>query len=391
MSEHGRWIEISGPSLLGGGYRAAYAPVFEAFRRNFDDGELGAAVSAVQDGELVVDIWGGHRDPDHKLRWERDTTVCMMSVAKVFSALSMHILADRGVVDLDAPVSRYWPEFARNGKESVLLRWVLCHLAGVPVIDNAPRGAIYDWNAMTGGLVAQKPLWEPGTTRCYHTCTQGFILGEIVRRVTGKTIGAFIRDEIAGPLGIDYAIGLDAAQAARCAMMIPSKGVTLTRAQEGDGTGMLARGWGQLPVHEDFNSPAWRSSEIPSVNGHGTARAVARFCGALARGGEIDGVRIISLASLERAITEQWAGADLMSGLTFRIALGFFLNCPPDRPMGPNPPTFGHSGAGGAQSFADPVLRLGFAYAPNRMHGGMDNGPRGTRLIDAVFGCATAS
>jgi CubicO group peptidase (beta-lactamase class C family) len=192
---------------------------------------------------------------------------------------------------------------------------------------------------------------------------------------------------VAGPLGIDYAIGLSLDQAARCATMVPSAGNVLAIAQSGDPKSLLARAWAQLPAEEDFKSAAWRAAEIPSANGHGTARAIATFYGALAQGGRLGDVRLISAAALDRATTQQWHARSAASGLTFRAALGFFLNCPPDRPMGPNPATFGHSGAGGAQSFADPAAGIGFCYAPNRMHGGIDIGPRATTLIEALFRC----
>lgn len=360
----------------------------EAFERNFrDDDEVGAAVAAVLDGRVVVDLWGGHRDAQRSLPWNADTLVCMMSVAKAVSALCIHILADEGAIDLDAPVARYWPDFAQHGKDQVPIRWALSHLASVPVADAAPRGAIYDWTAMTTAIAAQAPLWPPGTRPCYHTATQGFILGEIIRRVTGMSLGAFLQQRVCAPLGLNYHIGLSEHDAARCAQMIPGKGTVFDRPPTDEGSAILARGWAQLAQGEDFNSIGWRTAQIPSANGHGTPRAIARLYGALARGGELDGVNVISSAALERAIVEQWRGTSPGTGLNFRVALGYFLNCPPDRPMGPNPRTFGHSGAGGAQSFADPEAKLGFCYAPNRMHGGVDIGPRATRMIETIFSC----
>lgn len=363
-----------------------FARVREAFERNFaEDGELGASVAVVLDGRSVVDLWGGHRDAARARPWERDTIACMMSVAKAVSALCVHILADEGRIDIDAPIARYWPEFAAAGKQDIPVRWILCHLAGIPAADAAARGDMYDWGAMTRAIAAQAPLWPPGSTRCYHSATQGFVLGELVRRVDGRSLGRFLRERVAGPLGIDYAIGLDAAAIARCADMIPAKGTIFDAAQRGDRESLLGRAWFPLAEGEDFNSDAWRRAEIPSANGHGNARAIARLYGALARGGEVDGTRVIGREALERAIELQWHGPSISSKLVFRTALGFFLSAPPDRPMGPNPRTFGHSGAGGAQGFADPDARLGFAYCPNRMHGGIDIGTRATRLVEAAF------
>ena len=366
----------------------AFAPLRDAFRENFAaHGELGAAVAVMHHGRLVVDLWGGWQDPARQRRWERDTLVCMMSVAKSVTAFCVHALADDGLIDLDAPIARYWPEYGCHAKDSTPVRWALCHLAGVPVVEGPPRGAIYNWDAMTQALAAQVPMVPPGGEAVYHTMTQGFLLGELVRRVTGVSLGCYLRDRVARPLGIDYAIGLSADQAARCATMVPSAGNVLAIAQSGDPRSLLARAWAQLPAEEDFNSAAWRAAEIPSANGHGTARAIATFYGALAQGGRLGDVRLISLAALDRAATQQWQARSAASGLTFRAALGFFLNCPPDRPMGPNPATFGHSGAGGAQSFADPAAGIGFCYAPNRMHGGIDIGPRAHTLIEALFRC----
>jgi CubicO group peptidase (beta-lactamase class C family) len=372
--------------MIQGHCDAAFAPLRDAFAANFErHGELGAAVAVMRHGEMVVDLWGGWRDPARTQAWDRDTIVCMMSVAKAVTALCVHALADDGMLDLDAPIARYWPDYGCHGKEATPVRWALCHLAGVPVVEGPPRGAIYDWGAMTRALAAQAPMVTPGTEPIYHTMTQGFLLGEIVRRVTGLSLGAYLRQRITGPLGLDYAIGLDAAQAARCAQMVPSAGTVLAIAQSGDPTSLLARAWAQLPAEEDFNSPAWRAAEIPSANGHGTARAIATLYGALACGAP----RVISAEALSRATALQWHARSAASGLTFRAALGFFLNCPPDRPMGPNPATFGHSGAGGAQSFADPGAGIGFCYAPNRMHGGIDIGPRAQSLIEALFRCLT--
>jgi len=366
----------------------AFAKLRDAFRANFaEHGECGAAVAVMQRGRLVVDLWGGWRDPARTQPWERDTTVCMMSVAKAVTALCVHALADDGLLDLDAPIARYWPEYGCHGKQDTPVRWALCHLAGVPVVEGPPRGAIYDWDAMTAAIVAQAPMVAPGTTPIYHTMTQGFLLGEIVRRVTGLTLGEFLRRRIAAPLGLDYAIGLVPEQQARCATMVPSAGTVLAIAQSGDPTSLLARAWAQLPAEEDFNSTAWRAAEIPSANGHGTARAIATLYGALAQGGRLGEQRILSADGLARATALQWHARSEASGLTFRAALGFFLNCPPDRPMGPNPATFGHSGAGGAQSFADPAAGIGFCYAPNRMHGGIDIGPRAQKLIETLFCC----
>jgi CubicO group peptidase (beta-lactamase class C family) len=368
-----------------GHWHPDFASVAEALALNVEeDNELGAAVAVVQHGRLVVDIWTGWRDEQKSQPWEANTLVCLMSVGKAISALAIHMLADRGVIDIDAPVAHYWPEFGQAGKQDIPVRYVLSHLSSVPVADRAPPGSIFDWDTMCEAIAAQEPLWPPGSHPCYHTATQGFILGELVRRVTGESIGTFIRAQIADPLGVEYFMGLRAGELTRVADMVPSPGNVLSKAQSG-GDSLLARAWAQLPRGEDFNSTDWRTHEVPSANGHGTPRAIAKIYGALALGGTMNGTTLISSRSLQQALTEQWEGRDEMSGLHFRLAQGFYLNCPPDRPMGKSPRAFGHSGAGGAQSFGDPDTGIGFCYGPNRMHSGIDIGPRAARLIDALY------
>jgi CubicO group peptidase (beta-lactamase class C family) len=358
----------------------------EAFERNFlEDQELGAAVAVTLDGQPVADLWGGWCDRGRTRPWVEDTLVCTMSVVKAFSALCVHRLLDQGHLSLDDPVARYWPEFGAAGKASIPIRWVLSHLAGVPVADAARRGSIYDWQAMTDAIARQAPLWTPGTTRCYHSSTQGFILGELVRRITGVSIGHYLHAEVMEPLGIDFHLGLDHADHHRCADLQDASGTVFDAALRGDRSTLLGRGWYPIADDEDFNSTRWRSAEIPSANGHGNARSIARLYGVLACGGTLDGIRLISQETLARATEEQWRGVSISSQIEFRTALGFFLSHPPYRPMGPNSRTFGHSGAGGAQGFADPDARLGFGYSPNRMHRGTDIGRRAHRLIEACY------
>ena len=364
----------------------AFANVRAAFEENFSAfQELGAAVAVTHHGETVVDLWGGFRDAAKKRPWQRDTLVCMMSVSKGVSALAVHMLADRGMLRLDSPVAEYWPEFARSGKSDIPVRWVLSHLAGIPVCDAAPAGSLYDWDTMVEAIAEQEPLWAPGTNPCYHTNTMGFICGELVRRITGRSIGSFVRTEICAPLGVDFAIGLTAEEERRCAEMVPpaSGGAAVTEGYED----LAERAMRPLPTGEDFNSHGWRASEVPSGNGHGTARGIAQLYGVLASGGRLGDVALLSRKTLQAAIEEQWHGPTILPGLTLRMGLGFSLNCPPDRPMGPNPRAFGHPGAGGAQGFADPDAGIGFAYACNRMEPGRFPSPRAKRLIDAVFEC----
>lgn len=364
------------------------APGFERvrdeFHRNFTErGEAGAAMAVFIRGESIVDLWGGLADIGSKRPWQRDTRACMMSVAKGVTALAVHRLAGEGVLDIDRTIAAYWPAFGANGKQAITLRQVLAHTAGVPYCEGVSRGGLYDWQRMTDALARQVPAFAPGTVRCYHSATMGFIAGEVVRRVTGRSIGAMVAD-LCAPLDVDYRIGLDAAAAAQCATMVPSTGNILDIAKSHPDS-LFGKMWFPIGEDEDFNSPEWRSSEIPSANGHGTARGVAKLYSVVASELAFGTPGPIAPAALRAGIAEQWGGREHSTGLYWRQGLGFFLNWPPNRPMGPNPETFGHSGAGGAQSFGDPDIGLGFCYVPNRMHSGIDIGPRAMPLILATF------
>jgi CubicO group peptidase (beta-lactamase class C family) len=311
----------------------------------------------------------------------------MMSVAKGISATAIGMLCDRGLIDLSAPMARYWPEFARNGKQDITVTQALSHLAGIPVTDAANEGDIYDYDAMTAAIARQEPLWKPGTTQVYHSATLGHLAGMLVRAVTGQSIGQFIRREISDRLDADYFIGLTPEEESRCATMIPSANNLVGASKRAPKASVAYRQWQALPADEDFNSHQWRAAEIPAVNGHGTARGVARIYGALALGGALDGVTLMRRESLSRMLVEQRGTNSENSdvGDLDRMAIGFRLNSPPHRPMGPHMSTFGHSGAGGSQAFADPDSQLGFCYCCNRMHDGRDIGMRALSLIESTF------
>ena len=375
------------------GIHGECAPGFEAVRDAFEtnfleEDEVGASASVVVDGRTVVDLWGGWRDAACTLPWERDTIVCMMSVAKAVSATCLHMLVDRGQVALDAPVARYWPAFAQNGKQEVLVRHVLDHRAGLPILTEKLHPlAMFDHALMVGALERQAPLWKPGTQAGYHVHNQGFLIDEILRRVDGRPLPQFLREEVTGPLGIDYQFGLSEADQARCAEFLQAIGGTIFAARNGDPDKILSRAWDQLPDPLDLNSRQWREATITSASGHGNARAVARLYGALARGGELDGVRLMSPATLEQAITVQHNMVEVMMDRPYHQALGFLRSSPPIVWMGPGQNAFGHHGVGGSIGLGDPDARLGFAYAMNRMHARIDNGPRAGRLIQAVYRC----
>jgi CubicO group peptidase (beta-lactamase class C family) len=377
---------------LNGSYDPKFAAVAEGFRENYrSEDEVGSAVSVSIGGEVVVDLWGGWKDNSRGTEWQRDTVVCMMSVSKGLTGLAFNMLVDRGLVDVRAPVARYWPEFGCNGKEKIPVRYILDHRAALPVLtDPLWPGAIFDRVAHVKALEVQAPLWEPGTQAAYHIHTQGFLLGEIMRRVTGKTVGEFLRDEIAGPLGADFQIGnLSQIDQARCAELIPNMNAKLLAAREVEKDNLLGKAFVQNPNltwAETMNSRPWRESEIASGNGHGNARAVARIYSAYACGGEVDGVRLCSRASIEAMIVEQHNQTEIMQQRPYHQALGVLLNTPEAVFMGPNKRAFGHHGLGGSIGFADPDAQIAFSYSCNKMHSVGTNGPRAARLIQALYG-----
>lgn len=369
-----------------------FARVRDAFVENLTSrGELGAAVCVYLDGEKLVDLWGGHFDLDRTQPWQEDTIVNMASVTKGMAALCVHILVDRGEIDLDEPMATYWPEFAQAGKAAITVRQTLGHNDGVIFSDAAPDGSWLDWAQMTAAIAAQEPAWPPGTQGAYNSHNYGYLIGEPIRRVSGRTPGVFFREEIAEPLGVDYHIGLAEADLARVTDLNPNPKSTTLNAFKDPSTN-LARAWHQIPKDgpaegkpSPFNRRDYRVKEFPSGNGHGNARAVARIYAALACGGEIDGVRLWSEAAVARMAELQWDSECGMTHRPFRMGLGLFLNSPPLQGMGPNRNAFGHMGAGGAFAFADPQRRLAFAYSPNFMCEGAGVGERCDALVAATF------
>ena len=373
---------------------------FGAVRETFAEGfrsrnEIGAAVAVMLDGEPVVDLWAGNADLARTTPWQRDTIVNIYSCTKGMTALCAHQLVERGQLDLDAPVARYWPEFARGGKAHLPVRWLLSHRAGLPAVrEILPPEALYDWDAMCTALAAQEPWWEPGTAHGYHAVTFGWLVGEVVRRITGRSLGTYFRDEIAQPLGLDLHIGVAEAEHHRIAEMseiptdqIDGDAMGLAQVIFSDPQSMAALSFINPPsLAFGPNNAAWRSAEIPGANGHGAARDLARVYAALARGGSLDGVSILKPESIARCGTEQSRGPDLVLQLHTRFGLGFML--PQDRPdarFGTSPRAFGHPGAGGSLGFADPDNRIGFGYVMNRMGPHILLDPRAIALIEAVY------
>ena len=369
------------------------APGFErvrtAFASNFEKRhEVGAAVHVTLDGETVVDLWGGAADAAKTRPWKPDTLVNVWSTTKGWLALAMHMLVERGLLDLDAPVSRYWPEFGREGKGCVLVRHLLAHTAGLPGCTmKVPDEAIYDWNAMTANLANSTLLWEPGTKCGYHAGSFGWLNGEVLRRITGVSVGEFVRTCIAGPLKADIFIGLSPDEIARAADIIPPSlfGAAIFR------LGLAMGGTAKRLAFTNPPRPAktassrrWREAQIPSSNGHASARGLARFYTPLALGGAVQGLRLLSETNVARASAECVNEKDIVAGFPVRRSLGFMLADPARGD--PRPATaFGHPGLGGSVGFADPSHRLAFGYVMNRMIIGIDM--RAPALCRAVYAC----
>ena len=358
--------------------------VAEAFVENFRSGlEIGAACAVVVDGALVVDVWDGHVRPDGP-PWVEDTLVETRSATKGVTALCLHLLVDRGLVDLDAPVRRYWPGL----RADPLVSHVLEHSAGIPVIDGplAP-GALTDWGAMAQAVAAQEPSWDPGVKHGYHGVTFGWLLGEVVRRVTGSGVGAFVQREVAPVVGGDYFIGTPRREHHRIAPMFVSPVAEGRPAVPAPAAGppneLAARMMAPMypPVSPRWNSPEFWEAEIPVSNGICTARSLARIYGELSEGGG----RFVRPEGAARMAEERCGGVDAVLGIPVRRSLGFELT-PLSADDGRPPHAFGHPGAGGFVAFADPDARLGFAYVKNAgppVPGQPD--PRAPAIIRALY------
>jgi len=358
----------------------AFGAVRDAFVANLENGELGACLAIYVRGRPVVNLWGGYRDVARTQAWQHDTVVLAMSVTKSMGALCVLSLVDRGRIELSAPVSRYWPKF---GKPAITVEAVLAQLAGLPYCD-APPGSLWEPGAIASALERQQPEWPAGSTPCYHSFTAGPLYGEIVRRVDGRSLGRYFREEIAGPLGADFYIGLSTEADRRRAEYQATAGTPSWDGIKRRARSPLNRAWLPLPDDEDCNSPSWRFKEFASANGHGSAAGTARIYAALANGGELDGVRVISAGVLENAIRPRWHTVEAMTNRVFRYCLGF-MGSSVTTPMGGREHNFGHPGIGGAIAFADPQARAAFCYLPNRMAPAADQGPYATALIDAFY------
>jgi CubicO group peptidase (beta-lactamase class C family) len=383
--------DTQGTTEIHGTCADRFEPVRDAFAANFERGlETGASVCVTRDGVPVVDLWAGAADRTGR-PWARDTIVNVWSTTKTMAAVVMLHAADRQLIDLDAPVADVWPEFAAHGKSSVLVRHVLAHSAGLPgwAPPIAPRD-LADAERVSAVLAAEELWWEPGTMSGYHALTQGFLEGEIIRRATGRTLGTYFRDEIAGPLGADFHIGLPETEEARVAELIPPDAPLAggtNRLTGGDTTSDIgARVLRSCPITGDEpNERWWRAAEIPAAGGTGNARSIGRVHAALACGGELDGVRILSVPTLDRILEEQTNGTDAVLSWPMRYGIGFGLMSDAT-PLSPSARAFFWGGWGGSIALIDRDQAMTATYTMNRMGSGLGD----MRGIGVVFAANAA-
>ncbi len=365
------------------------AAVKDAFAANFTEhGDVGASVAVVKDGELVVDLWGGHQDRARTVPWQNDTIINVFSTTKTMSCLSLLVLVSRGLVDVDAPVANYWPEFEQNGKSNVLVRHLLSHTAGLPAWDRRIEGTdLYDWDTVTGLLAEQATWWEPGWKSGYHGITQGNLVGEVVRRVDGRSVGTFFAEEIARPVGADFHIGFGPEHDARVALVIPAPPL-----QFGSGDGARAPDRDSIPyraanprlmAEQSWEIP-WRRAEIPAAGGHGNARSVALAQAAVSHGGAVRGVELLSRKTIDRIFDVQAAGRDLVLGIGVTFGVGYGLNSPRN-PISPNPHVCYWGGWGGSLVVNDVDAGFTLAYVMNRMGEGTVGDDRAHTLLRAMY------
>jgi CubicO group peptidase (beta-lactamase class C family) len=402
-------LEIWGEAAEG------FEPVREAFARNFrEHGELGGAFALYLDGRKVVDIWGGDARPevggrpDPAVPWTADTAQVLRSVTKGLTAAAALHLAGQGRLDLDAPVAAYWPEFKAAGKERIPVRWLLSHQAGLPALDVPLRVEdVIAWEPAVAAVAAQAPFWEPGRAHGYHPYTFGWLVGEVVRRAAGRSVGRYFAEEIAQPLGLDLWIGLPTGAAPRVGRLVdlPAPEAALT-APNGlrlrprrsvveayqDPTSLTARSFAAVRPKVDLNDPAVQAAEIPGAGGIGTARSLARFYAALIGAADRHGgapgellPAVFGPGLLAEAMGPAVSGPDRVLIINTAFGLGFFRHGA-SSPMA-SPASFGHPGRGGSLGFADPELGIGFGYVTNGMQPGVTGDIRSRTLIAAVLRC----
>ncbi len=378
-----------------------FQEVRQEFERNFQErGEVGASVCVTVQGQTVVDLWGGQANAGSNTPWKEDTVSVVFSSTKGATALCAHILASRGQLDLDAPVATYWPEFAQSGKENIPVKMLLSHQAGLPAVrETLPDGAYADWDLIVNALAKEEPFWEPGTRNGYHALTFGWLVGEVVRRVSGKSLGTFFKDEVAGPLGLDFWIGLPEDKESQVAPMIaaePNPESPFFREIATPGSMqsiVLLNMGGYMGAEPQFDTRAAHAAEIGGAGGITNGRGLAGMYEPLALGGKKDSVELVNPETLARmGRVASSTGKDAVLVMPTRFALGYMKTMDNRKePAGVqdsvlvSEAAFGHVGAGGSFGFADPPAAMSFGYTMNRMGPGAALNDRGQNLVDAVY------
>jgi CubicO group peptidase (beta-lactamase class C family) len=358
-----------------------------ALARNLDSGEeLGASLVLDIDGEIVVDLWGGFRDEARTVPWSEQTITNVWSSTKTVTSLAALMLVDRGALDVDAPVARYWPEFAAQGKQDVLVRHVMSHASGVSGLEQpAVVEDLYDWPRATSRMAAQAPWWPPGTASGYHALNYGHLVGEVVRRISGKTLKQFVAEEIAGPLGADFQIGAAESDWDRIADVVPPPPLPFDLAALDPDSPVVKTLTGPPVAAEVANTPGWRRADLGAVNGHGNARSVARVLSVVARGGEVDGVRLLGQDTIDLIFREQQNGIDLVLGVPLRFGIGYGLPQRDILPWIPDERICYWGGWGGSMIVMDVGRRTTISYMMNKMGPGIIGSDRSTEYGHAIY------
>lgn len=374
-------------SEVQGSCAAPFGKMREVLAANLASGEdLGASVAVIHKGQMVVDMWGGWADTERTKPWTEHTITNVWSTTKTMTNLTALVLADRGLVDLDAPVARYWPEFGANGKGGVLVRDLLAHTSGVSAwAQPVTLNDIYDREKSTAMLATQPCWWERGTASGYHAFNQGHLVGEVIRRVTGKTLGRYFAHELAGPLKADFHIGLAAEHDHRVSNIVPPPPLPFDLDSLDKDSVMYKTFTGPAPDPNAALTTAWRRAEIGAANGHGNARSVARVQAVVSHGGAFDGVRLLSPKTLERIFEEQSHGPDLAIGIPLRFGIGYGLPESVTMPSLPAGRVAYWGGWGGSLIVNDADRHITIAYMMNKMAPGLIGGPRSEALVGAAY------
>jgi CubicO group peptidase (beta-lactamase class C family) len=364
-----------------------FSAVRALLQGNIDSGEeLGASLVLDVDGEVVVDLWGGHRDPARTVAWDEHTITNVWSTTKTVTSLAALMLVERGQLDVHAPVAQYWPEFAAAGKEGVLVRHLLSHTSGVSGLEHpAAVEDLYDWDKSTARFAAQAPWWEPGTASGYHAANFGHLIGEVVRRVSGRSLKQFVAQEIAGPLGADFQIGALEADWDRIAEVVPPPPAPFDLEAAGKDSPVYKTFTGPAVTAEYANTPDWRHADIGGTNGHGNARSVARIMSAITLGGTVDGVRLLGPDTIDLIFDEQAHGVDLVLGIPLRWGIGYGLPQADTLPWIPDGRICFWGGWGGSMIIMDLDRRVTISYMMNSMGPGIIGSTRSAAYTAAIY------